>query len=907
MNWKARLAASLQRDARQRAEEIDDDVLEELAQHAAATYATARAEGLDEVEADRRVAQQIDAWKANPALLRRRPKRDPMVTPPAGSVGRMVSVAQDVRYAWRLLRAHPMHAALLVSTIALGIAATTVLGSVTYGVLLKPLPWAQAPRLVRLYETREGSTRRLRPLMTNASYVEWRTAPATLDGIGAWATTDVTLGEGGSVERIQRTTVTPTLLPLLQASPLIGRAFQPGEEVPGRDHIALLSHGLWQQRFAGRADAIGQSVMLSGTPHTIVGVMPAGFAFPDRKTRVWTPLQISPVVTPGTPGFSISMFQAIGRLREGVTPAQASAEGTARSRQAPPHAPVAMAVFGSDGAAEVTAVPLLDSLIADVRSAILILFAAVLLLLVTATANVASIQLARATARRRELAIRAALGAGRGRLVGQTLIENALLGVIGGAAGLALAAMMHRALPSILPADFPRLDDVALNWRIQAFAIAASVLAGLGCGLLPAFTIARRDLVPALVEDSLAPVGGGMRSRTARLRAGIMAAQIAIATVLLVSAVLLGRSFLGLMRADVGFERQNVLTARIALAGAEYTAARKFQALSEIVDRMNHSPGVARAAFTTAIPFGSSTNLSSFPLRKRDGSTMRIQTGARQISTGYFAALGQKILEGREFSPQDATASTQVIVNREFSRRYLEGRALGWTLPDTSSRRVDARPGADRPIIGVVEDTVRQNVTDTPEPEIFFLVDQQPLTAENIQLIVRAQDDPRALVPSLRSIAQAAAPGAPLDSIMTMEDKLALTLSRPRLYAILLGTFAAFALAVAGVGLFGVLSYTVAQRAREIGVRSALGAQLWDIVGLVLRQSLTIAAAGLAAGLTASLWLTSALQTYLFGVTPRDITSFAGVAIVLLAVAALASIVPARRAARVDPVRVLRG
>jgi predicted permease len=417
----------------------------------------------------------------------------------------------------------------------------------------------------------------------------------------------------------------------------------------------------------------------------------------------------------------------------------------------------------------------------------------------------------------------------------------------------------------------------------------------------------RRDLVPALVEDSLAPVGGGMRSRTARLRGGIMAAQIAIATVLLIGAVLLGRSFLALMHADVGFERQNVLTARIALTGAEYTPARKFQALSEIVDRMNHTPGVARAAFTTAIPFGGSASLSSFPLRKRDGSTMQIQTGSRQISAGYFAALGQKVLEGREFTPDDAAAATMVIVNREFSRRYLEGRALGWTLPGSSSRRVDGRPSADRPIIGVVEDTVRQTVTDTPEPEIFFLVDQQPLVSDNIQLIVRASGDPRPLVPSLRSIAQAAAPGAPLDAIMTMEDKLAVTLSRPRLYAILLGTFAAFSLAIAGVGLFGVLSYSVAQRAREIGVRSALGAQLRDIVGLVVRQSLAIAAAGLAAGLVASMWLTSTLQRYLFGVTPHDVASFAAVSVVLLGVAALASVVPARRAARVDPVRVLRG
>jgi putative ABC transport system permease protein len=565
-----------------------------------------------------------------------------------------------------------------------------------------------------------------------------------------------------------------------------------------------------------------------------------------------------------------------------------------------------MAVFGSDGAAEVTAVPLLDSLTADVKPAILVLLAAVVLLLVTATANVASLQLARATARRRELAIRTALGAGRGRLIRQTLVENLLIGVLGGLAGLALAAVMHRAAPALLPVDFPRLDDLAFDLRIQAFAIAVSIAAGLGCGLLPAFTVARRDLVPALVEDSLAPIGGGMRSHTARARALIMIGQMTIASVLLVGALLLARSFQAMLHADVGFGAANVLTARVILPGPDYTPDRRLEVMTGIVNRMEALAGVSRTAFTSALPLSGGPGVSSFKLRKRDGAMQLIQTGSRQVSHGYFAALGQRVLEGREFTAQDAAGDMLVIVNREFSRRYLEGRALGWTLPDSSSRKVPGRPSMDRPIIGVVEDTVRQRATDLPEPEIYFLASQQPLHADTVSLVVRTAGDPRALVPSLRAIVQATAPAAPLESIMTMEDRLAASLARPRLYAVLLGTFAAFALAIAGVGLFGVLSYTVALRAREIGVRTALGAQIRDIVGLVVGQSMAIAGAGLTAGLVASYWLTGALQNFLYGVTPHDAVSFGAVAAVLLLVSILASIVPARRAARVDPVNVLR-
>ena len=892
MDWKRQIRSAL-------GPAIDDEVLEELAQHAAATYAAARAEGGDAAEAGRRVAEQIRAWAADPALLRRRPTRAAAIEPPAGSASPIGAVGQDTRYAWRLLRRQPAYAALVVATMALGIAATTVLGSVAYGVLLKPLPWADAPRLVRLYENRQGSTRRFRPMMTNGTYLPWRDASTTLDAIGGWTVDRAVLRGTATTERIAIASVTPSLFPMLRAEPALGRTFLPGEDEPSHAPALILSFGLWQERFGGRGDVLGQTLRLDDTTYTVVGVMPAAFTFPDRDTRAWLPFRVKPVTTPGQEGFYVSIFQAIGRLRPGATVEQAAAEGTARGRSTPDRGPVTMAVFGSDGPVDVTVLPLMQALTGEVKPAILVLLAAVVLLLVTATANVASLQLARATSRRRELAIRAALGAARGRLVRQTLVENLLLGLLGGAAGLALAAGMHRALPAVLPIDFPRLDDLAFDVRIQAFAIAVSIAAGLGCGLLPALQIARHELVPALAEDSLAPVGGGLRSRTARVRALIMTGQVAIACVLLVGALLLVRSFTGMINADIGYDAGHVLTARVVLPDADYSPERRHQAVEQIRQRLSATTGVTRAAFTTSMPFTGGEALSSFPLKKRDGSTVRVQTGSRQVSAGYFAAIGQKLIEGREFTERESrTSEIAVIVNQEFARKYLDGRALGWSLPGDNH--------TERPIVGVVGDTARRTVTDTPQPEVYFAAGQQPLEYTDLYLVARTSGEPRTLAPALRSIVRDVAPQAPLESIVTLEDRVTSTLSRPRLYAVLLGTFAGFALAIAGVGLFGVLSYTVAQRAREIGVRTALGAQMRDIIGLVVGQSMAIAGGGIAAGLAASFWLSGALQKFLYGVSPHDAVSFAAVAALLLAVSVLASIVPARRAARVDPVKVLR-
>jgi predicted permease len=355
------------------------------------------------------------------------------------------------------------------------------------------------------------------------------------------------------------------------------------------------------------------------------------------------------------------------------------------------------------------------------------------------------------------------------------------------------------------------------------------------------------------------------------------------------------------MNAPLGYQPANLLTARIVLPDSDYTPEQRLPILEQIAERLRGTPGVAAAAYATLLPFTPGTVLSSFPLKQRDGTTLQIQTGTRVISAGYFAALGQRVAEGREFRREDsATAQPVIIVNREFSRKFLDGNALGWTTPGQTEN-------APRHIIGVVEDTARQNVTDSPAPEIYFPATQQPLWNSDENIVIRTTADPRALVSIVRSIVRDAAPGAPIDSIQTMEDLVSGSLGQPRLYALLLGTFAMFALAIAAVGLFGVLSYSVAQRAREIAVRAALGAAPRDLVTLVVGQCVRIAGAGIALGLVASMWLSRSVATLLYGITAHDATSFAAVAALLLAVAGLAAFIPARRAASVDPVRVLRG
>jgi putative ABC transport system permease protein len=641
--------------------------------------------------------------------------------------------------------------------------------------------------------------------------------------------------------------------------------------------------------------------------------MPREFAFPDMESRAWTAWKVPPVVASN--GALVGVIsRAIARLRPGTTPEQAAAEATSRARSAPDMGLAARALFGAAGPIEVSVVPELQAITADVRPAILVLLAAVALLLATATANVANLQLARATVRRREMAVRAAIGAGQRRIVRQLLVESAIVGLCGGAAGFAVAAGFRRALPWLLPDTFPRLDAVALDIRALSFALAVSMLASVASGLLPAWHTRRLNLVETLSADGVASISGGSRSPAARTRALIMVGQVAIACLLLAGATLLTRSFVAMVYADRGYDPVNVLTARLPLP-PEFPAERRGQLLETLVERLRAVPGVTHAAYSTGLPFVSSGGFAAFNMRSPRNPHIEIEVQAiqRLVSPGYFAAMRLRLIQGRTLSAED-TASTPpvVVVNRTFARQYIGDAPIGVRIPLRGPRAGSlgfASEQVDPEIVGVVEDMRQDSLDAALQPEIFASLRQIPpsrVRSSDPILVVRTTDDPTTYVPTLRGLVREQAPTLALDSVMTMEDRVMTSLEKPRLYALVLAWFGLFALLVAGVGLFGVLSFSVAQRTREIGIRSALGAQMHDIIGLVLRQALWVVGIGMIVGLGVALAGARSLSAFLYGISPHDALTFVSVPIVIIGIAAIACLVPARRAAKVDPLTALR-
>jgi predicted permease len=906
-DWKARVTAAFAR----RNVSPDADVVDELAQHAAAAFEAARADGTADAAASERVDELIARWTLDPAVAGRRPKRPAAVPPPMPSASVWSGLGQDIRYGVRLLRRQPGYAFVTVLTMALGIGASTTLFSVAYGVLLKPLPWAEADRLVRITETRKGHDPRVRGTMSNGPYLTWAAAHSTIESLGGWINTRPSLLaiDGGEPLELQAVSVTPSLFTVLKARPLLGRPFVDDDVIagaPGATRVVILSYGVWQDRFAGAESAVGRSIRLNDKPVTVIGIMPKDFAFPDRETRAWTPWSPPPVNGQGGV-LQMTIFSVLARLRPGATADQATAEGTARALGAPDPGMTAVAMFGGSGAAEIRAIPAVDQMTADVRPALVVLLAAVALLLVTATANVASLQLARAATRRREMAIRAAIGAGGGRLTRQLIVENGLTGIAGGAAGVALALALHRALPALLPADFPRVDAIAVDWRVLLFAAAVSMGASIVCGLAPARQARRIDLVESLSEDGSAPVGHGVRCGTARARTLIMAGQIAVSCVLLIGAALLARSFLALLHADRGYDPANVLTARVSFPN-DYTMERRMAFLERFAERLRAIPGVRESAYGNALPLLTSGGFHAFKMRSPADPSVEVDVNVMQraVSPDYFSALGLRLVAGRSLTPLDTmTAPNVILVNRSFAAKYLGAQPLGVSIANLGM----CRGNNDRwEVVGVVDDMRQGAVSDPRQPELFLPVRQIGCTGalQTAIFLTRTAGDPLPLASTLRGFIRDQEPSLVVDSVMTMEDRVMRTLAKPRLYAVVLAGFGLFAVVIAGVGVFGVLSYSVAQRAREIGVRTALGARPSNIVGLVVRQVALVAVAGIGCGLAVALAATQSLSAVLYGVAPHDPISFAVVPAVLIAVAAIASIVPARRAARVDPLKVLR-
>jgi len=891
---------------------LDRDILEELAQHCESTYETLRADGVSEGAAGARIDTLIAGWRANPNELDRVVKRAPVVTPPADTSRSIAAGAvADLVYALRLMRAQPGSALVTILTIALGVAAVTTLFSVANGVLLSPLPWGDTERLVRITETRGGRQGRIPGTMLNGSYNAWEEAPQLIESIGAYWGQPVTLTGAGEPARIETTPLTPSMLAMLKVDPIRGRLFEPGEGKQG-DRVAILSYGFWEQRFGLRDDIVGQPIVFDGVQYTIVGVMPRQFRFPNADARAWTARQMPPVDMPNGAKAG-TIMRAIARLKPGVTPEQANAEGTARARAGADAGPIAMSLFGARDPIQISVQDARTKLTEEVRPAILILLTASALLFATAIANVANMQLARATARQRELTIRAALGAGTGRLARQLLIENAVIGAIGAIGGLLATMAFNRALPAVLPADFPRADAIAIDGRVLLVTLLLSVMAAVACGVLPLLYARKLQIARALSETALASAGAG-RTRTATVRALIVASQVAVTCVLVIGAALLGRSFVAYLNADRGYDPQNLLTAAIPFPQSYAPPERSSTALHRILDRVKTRPGVTHAAISTSLPLVSAGGFLSFtfPSSLRGGSEVDVETIRRIVSPEYFAALGIRLRAGRPLTAADQLTTARVaIVNRSFVRKYFEDvpveRAIGLSLGTGVFRNLGEKERIETTIVGVVDD-VKQDAPDGAlQPELFLSYAQVRNTyASQAFVVLRTADDPAAHVETLRTALHEEDPTLALDAVMTMDERVGRSAARPRTYATLLGGFAVFALLIAGAGLFGVLSYSVTQRSRELAVRTALGASRSAVVTVALKQVGVALVAGLAIGLALAAGLSKNLSPFLFGVSSTDWLSFMVAPLMLIAIAIVACIVPARRVARTDPVQVLR-
>jgi putative ABC transport system permease protein len=821
-------------------------------------------------------------------------------------------IRRDARHAFRSLARSPGFSAVAVLTIAIGIGSTTTLFSLVYGVLFRPLPWPEPDRLVRIEERRGGKPGRVPWTISNATYLEWRSNHSTIEDVGAWRWQSITMSGEGEARQLHVAAVTPGLFGMLRARPVRGRLFVE-DDATREPNVVLIGHAMWQRNFAAREDIIGRTIRLGDRSFTIVGVMTRGFTFPQKDTDAWMPMRVAPVA--GTGGVrSLMIVPALARLRPGVTAALAAAEATARARSAPDIAAggMSLALFGSGGEASVMTGGAVDVLTADQRPALLLLLGAVVLLFLASTSSVILLQMARAASRRREMAVRMAIGAGIGRVARAWVIDSILLASGGGLAGILLSILVHRLLPGLLPADFPRLEDVRIDAPVALCAVGLAVLSGLATGLVPAFQSRGGSLLESLTENG-GSVEGRSRTRSARLRGLLMAGQVAIACALLAGAGLLGRSFVALLAADRGYDPHNVLTARIPLARPA-TFGERAHLLDAIRERMSAVPGVTDVGFGNALPFVTTGGFRgfNFPSPTREGENIEVSSMVHAVTPSYFAALRLRTLAGRHLDNTDTpTSRPVVVVNRTFASKYLG--------PDPVGTKLALKVGNQRDweVVGVVDD-MRQGgmigrppapfggISDPPLPEFFFATSQWTAQITELVLVVRTSGDPVPLTPTLGAIVRQEDASLALDSVMTMDERVVESLARPRISAVLLGTFAICAVTIAMVGLFGILAYTTARRTREIGIRAALGARPRDVAGLVIRQALTVAAGGAAAGVGLAYIGGRLISTLLYGVSSTDPFSFTVAPALLIVTSLVACAIPARRAARVDPLVALR-
>jgi predicted permease len=782
----------------------------------------------------------------------------------------------DLRFAIRAFARVPGFTIVAVLTLALGIGATTAIFSLVNAVLLQPLPFADPDRLV----VARGSLPDFQDIALQGR---------SFEGTAVWATNLYNLDANGESRQIRGAVISPEVLPLLGVTPLLGRSFNVDDN---RTDTVILGYGLWQSAFAGDPGVLGRTISLTGSSYTVVGVAPPWFRFPSSEYVLWTTLGGAQAKTPTQmKNRSLRIFNMLARMKPDVTIPQAQSELTAISARLAKDFPQTNANI------RVELVSLYDRVVGDLRSSLLLLLGAVGLLLLIACANVANLMLARTTVRQREMSIRVALGAGRARLARQFAVESLVLASCGGLLGMLVAMWGVQLLPSGLEARLPRADGVHIDSSVLLFTTGATLLTAFFFGVAPALQATFGSNLG--LQDSTRSASSSRRSR--RLRGGIVVAEVALAVVVVVGAGLMLRSFAALTSRNPGFDSSQLLTFNTQMINEPDDAARS-RALEAIVDRIGQIPGVVAVGGSSGFPIVTAQRGTRFAAEHRTLSGEEDSAYFMAATPDYFRALGTPVLQGRAFSKGDAPgAPPVVIVNQTFAATVFAGtdpigRRIKLINPDYTSDW--------RTVVGIVGDLYYQGATGEPRPTIYTPFAQTPFMWSYV--MVRTAGNPSALTASIRAAVPAVVPRSTATNLRPMHDVLSEAVAEPRLTMWLTGSFGLLALALAAVGIYGVISYTVAQRTREIGIRRALGAQMSDVLRLVVGEGLLLGAAGVTLGLAGASAMMQWTSALLFGVTARDPMTYAVAAGSLLSTAVLASWIPARRAIRVEPITALR-
>ncbi len=804
--------------------------------------------------------------------------------------GIVEAAVRDARYATRMMWRQPGFTSVALLTIALGIGATATIFGVAHGVLLKPLPYPHADQLVMVWMT--NARINLREDWHSLPNIEdYRSGNSTFEAIAVYNDSSASLTGTGDAQRLTGARSSPNLFNVLGVAPAKGRVFTDDEDRPGQDAVVVISHGLWTRLFGSDPNIIGRTVELNGRNREVIGVMPDGFGFPRQTTDFWVP---------NAPGEQLRAsrgslwLMAIGRLKPGVTVDRAQADLS-------PIATDIVTRFPNQEGYGIYVVGYHDQLVARTRPAIIALLGAVAFLLLIACVNVANLLLSRAAVREREIALRTAIGAGRGRLIRQLLTESAVLAGIGGALGIVVAWAGLRALISVAPPELPRLADITLNWAVVGFSFAAAFVTGLIFGLMPALQISQAGMGNALKEG-----GRGASAGMGRLvRRTLVVVQVALALVLLTGAGLMVQSFMRMQRVDLGFDGDRVLTMQISLSGQAYQQpAAGVNFYERLVERVRATAGVESASLVTGLFLSTTPNSTSFNIEGRPVFTPAesVEVPVDSVAPGYFDTMRVPVLRGREFNAGDTAESTRVVlINQTMATQF-------WPGEDPIGRRMTyGQPDADTQwmtIVGVVGDTRRVGYEAAIRPETYLPLPQSP--SRSMMLVVRASQDPTAIVGSVRQVVRSLDPNQPIYGVATIDELVRELTAERRLNTLLFALFAVVAAILAAAGIYGVIAYSVEQRRRELGVRLALGAMPREVFDLVVREGMSMAVIGVIGGVLAAMAATQVMRTLLYDTSATDPWIFAAMTLGALVIALCACLIPARRAMRVDPLVALR-